>query len=162
MSLCVVFVSSNLGCTCSFLFAELNTCFPCAPKYPIFTIWTSVSGALSPSLRWIANSFGQESINCFSTIRSFRPSKERSVCDSSNQRDKYLSSRTINCSGLSSTSGFDALNYLVVISSRFHPMPDIGHITVGSECIAPCDSVHNLGVQFDSILILVLTNTIIN
>ena len=41
-------------------------------------------------------------------------------------------------------------------------MPDIGHITVGSECIAPCDSVHNLGVQFDSILILVLTNTIIN
>ena len=51
-------------------------------------------------------------------------------------------------------------NYLVVISSRFHPMPDIGHITVGSECIAPCDSVHNLGVQFDSILILVLTNTL--
>ena len=40
---------------------------------------------------------------------------------------------------------------LVVISSRFHPMPDIGHITVGSECIAPCDSVRNLGVQFDSI-----------
>ena len=40
---------------------------------------------------------------------------------------------------------------LVVISSRFHPMPDIGHVTVGSECIAPCDSVRNLGVQFDSI-----------
>ena len=40
---------------------------------------------------------------------------------------------------------------LVVISSRFHPMPDIGHITVGSECITPCDSVRNLGVQFDSI-----------
>ena len=40
---------------------------------------------------------------------------------------------------------------LVVISSRFHPMPDIGHITVGSECIAPRDSVRNLGVQFDSI-----------
>jgi len=40
---------------------------------------------------------------------------------------------------------------LVVISSRFHPMPDIGHITVGSECIAPCDSVRNSGVQFDSI-----------
>ena len=40
---------------------------------------------------------------------------------------------------------------LVVISSRFHPTPDIGHITVGSECIAPCDSVRNLGVQFDSI-----------
>ena len=40
---------------------------------------------------------------------------------------------------------------LVVISSRFHPMPDIGHITVGSECIAPCDSVRNLGVQFDSV-----------
>ena len=40
---------------------------------------------------------------------------------------------------------------LVVISSRFHRMPDIGHITVGSECIAPCDSVRNLGVQFDSI-----------
>ena len=40
---------------------------------------------------------------------------------------------------------------LVVISSRFHPMPDIGHITVGSECIAPRDSVCNLGVQFDSI-----------
>ena len=30
-------------------------------------------------------------------------------------------------------------------------MPDIGHITVGSECIAPCDSVRNLGIQFDSI-----------
>ena len=30
-------------------------------------------------------------------------------------------------------------------------MPDIGHITVGSECIAPYDSVRNLGVQFDSI-----------
>ena len=30
-------------------------------------------------------------------------------------------------------------------------MPDIGHITVGSECIAPRDSVRNLGVQFDSI-----------
>ena len=43
---------------------------------------------------------------------------------------------------------------LVVISSRFHPMPDIGHITVGSECIAPCDSVRNLAVQFDSILVL--------
>ena len=40
---------------------------------------------------------------------------------------------------------------LVVISSRFHPMPDIGHITVGSECITPRDSVRNLGVQFDSI-----------
>ena len=40
---------------------------------------------------------------------------------------------------------------LVVISSRFHPMPDIDHITVGSECIAPRDSVRNLGVQFDSI-----------
>ena len=52
---------------------------------------------------------------------------------------------------------------LVVISSRFHLMPDIGHITVGSECIAPSsDSVHNLGVQFDTILhvILVLTNTL--
>ena len=40
---------------------------------------------------------------------------------------------------------------LVVISPRFHPMPDIGHITVGSECIAPCDSVRNPGVQFGSI-----------
>ena len=30
-------------------------------------------------------------------------------------------------------------------------MPDIGHITVGSECIAPRDSVRNLGVKFDSI-----------
>jgi len=30
-------------------------------------------------------------------------------------------------------------------------MPDIGHITIGSECITPCDSVRNLGVQFDSI-----------
>ena len=40
---------------------------------------------------------------------------------------------------------------LVVISSRFHPMPDIGHIAVGSERIAPCHSVRNLGVQFDSI-----------
>ena len=40
---------------------------------------------------------------------------------------------------------------LVVICSRFHPMPDIGHITVGSECIAPRDSVRNLRVQFDSI-----------
>ncbi|CAH3044779.1 unnamed protein product [Porites lobata] len=37
---------------------------------------------------------------------------------------------------------------LVVISSRFHPMPDIGHITVGSECIAPRDSVRNLGFKY--------------
>ena len=40
---------------------------------------------------------------------------------------------------------------LVVISSTFHPMADIGHITVGSERIAPCDSVRNVGVQFDNI-----------
>ncbi|CAH3145584.1 unnamed protein product [Porites lobata] len=33
-------------------------------------------------------------------------------------------------------------------------MPDIGHITVGSECIAPRDSVRNLGVQFDSIFMV--------
>ena len=36
-------------------------------------------------------------------------------------------------------------------SGSGHPMPDIGHITVGSDCIAPRDSVRNLGVQFDSI-----------
>ena len=48
---------------------------------------------------------------------------------------------------------------LVVISSRFHPMPDIGHITVGSECIAPCDSVRNLG-GFSLIAYLVLRNTL--
>ena len=46
---------------------------------------------------------------------------------------------------------------LVVISSRFHPMPDIGHITVGSECIAPCDSVRNLG--FSLIAYLVFRST---
>ena len=107
---CVFLGSSLSGGTTGFLLTGLNKCLPWAFKYwsAIFAICTRVSGALSR--RWMAKSLGQESINCSFTIKSFRPSKVRSVSESSSHRNRYLSSRTINWSGLSSTSGLDALN----------------------------------------------------